>query len=1158
MSSVRELQGKKSGFVRFEKNGCPICGGKTRGCAYRELQGSIDLIICHNSSTSVSGYTYKGPTRGTGFAAGGMFVPNELLRSGANVRPESVEDRQARQKALEEQLTARKTRQAGNPSPELRHAEYSKLINNLSPELHPEDAKDLERRGISVAQAQNMGIRSIAPQQILPILIDASIPGVSANGRTLTNSKPGYIVPIRNPQGQILGFQLKNRLKPIAGKEKEHQKYLWISSASKDGDGYGPALASDHLPLAFVDPKSKDLDLADYVGLCEGTGVKVSLAADRFGIPTIGASGGNFIQGDPAFFNSYYEAIGRRNILFLPDGGAVFNPDIVAQYEKVAEFVKSRNIAGRREHGKDWTPIELKVLWWQQFTKADADPDEFVGGRYSILTWEQWYSCTLGSDRQAANSWINSRVFTANEKRDARYCDFNAPEFRQLLCIKAGLGLGKTERILRIIAELNAQVIVFAPTNNLCLNFNERASEMGIQTEMLSQLAAMDETVRNAAQSIQMVTLCPDSILSIDPESVRGKIVVIDEANETGLAFRQRPTHIKKIRRIAIEYLIAILHLAHSVVILDGNLTDESCKWYSDLCPSLNVHKVEFTHRSPMNFEMNLGTKDEFLGELKYQIKAGVDRIIAGMDSAADTSIAEYSLHKGTVQEGAIGEDGKLHSSWTELLMKDPIAFMKKFGPNSLAFSPACGSGWNCNVGDFFKKFFLLGTGVLGVDGMLQIAARDRNTASTRFSWIAPKGLPQYWTIDKESCLPSEVQEAYARHLAEYGALMGAPGDAAFEQRKKAMFDFIQNDPTASAVQRQTAFTNFEQLHLRGCFIYALISSGHSVTLELPVQDDDRTAAADEHKELKKEIKTTKAAAVLEAPLISDKEADVLSNATLIAPGVRAQLERNAVERVLPGIASKEIWADTTEDEKKGTISNVEFVKKAHKIARRASQYFFLVNPSIAKRRGQKQWDALLNSQWIDLTTLNIQYAYTAKVRNILLKNLPDCVGLAVKSDRTQSLAVNDSSAFLNLSGSLIKRSLQSAIVKDLLAGKHRKTLNRRSHVEFLRDVLSEFGFNVQILKKDAHGGKKGDIWLTAPFAEPGTVENQCYECVSDRFAPAADEPEEMVWTVPEGPIAVSETEMLMDEFSAASEGIECEAVEEDESYTFEVAWDGF
>jgi hypothetical protein len=33
---------------------------------------------------------------------------------------------------------------------------------------------------------------------------------------------------------------------------------------------------------------------------------------------------------------------------------------------------------------------------------------------------------------------------------------------------------------------------------------------------------------------------------------------------------------------------------------------------------------------------------------------------------------------------------------------------------------------------------------------------------------------------------------------------------------------------------------------------------------------------------------------------------------------------------------------------------------------------------------------------------------------------------------------------------------------------------------------------------------------------------------------------------------------MLMDEFSAASEGIECEAVEEDESYTFEVVWDGF
>jgi hypothetical protein len=291
---------------KFSKGTCPICHNKGWGCSYRnDDDGRIDLILCISKDHRTHpDYELHGTSRSDQeYSETTQWIPNGQKRTGIPKAPETPQEKADRIARQKEQLQAEADRRAGNPDGNLRHEQYSKLIKILPDRLHPEDAADLARRGISAEKARSMGIRSIAVRQPLLAPINSAIPGISNDGRNMTNAQPGYIVPIRDTSGRILGAQLHNRIpKPIDPIEaKKYAKYVWLSSAGY-GTGYGPSLACDELPLAYVAPGTPSIDLADYLGLCEGTGVKVSLVADRFGVPTIGASGGQFGKSNNDFY----------------------------------------------------------------------------------------------------------------------------------------------------------------------------------------------------------------------------------------------------------------------------------------------------------------------------------------------------------------------------------------------------------------------------------------------------------------------------------------------------------------------------------------------------------------------------------------------------------------------------------------------------------------------------------------------------------------------------------------------------------------------------------------------------------------------------------------------------------------------------------------
>jgi hypothetical protein len=126
------------------------------------------------------------------------------------------------------------------------------------------------------------GHKSVDRWQKLPGNLPLNLPGVNSRGDGLITHTAGYLCPIVDVDGLIIGFQVRKRhLVP-----DDDQRYYFLSQN-------GSIRISDQVPLAVFEPIERK---ADYYGLVEGVGSKPFLACDRLGVPTIGAAGLEALQ----------------------------------------------------------------------------------------------------------------------------------------------------------------------------------------------------------------------------------------------------------------------------------------------------------------------------------------------------------------------------------------------------------------------------------------------------------------------------------------------------------------------------------------------------------------------------------------------------------------------------------------------------------------------------------------------------------------------------------------------------------------------------------------------------------------------------------------------------------------------------------------------
>jgi hypothetical protein len=261
------------------------------------------------------------------------------------------------QREREKQLE--RERHARSLSPIERDREIRKILNQLT--LSDSDRILLKNREY-LADERIANFRTIDQWQKLPISVSPGLSGVNFDGSKLNNPVSGVLVPIPNQDGLFVGLRLYNP----NSKQNDHGKYLWLSSRAR---GVEPKLQNSELPIAIYWPSQ--LQRSDQIGICEGLEIKPSIAADRLGIPFIGASGGNFAGSKESLLNAI-ESIRAKlgnpdaTVTLYPDAGSLANENVINQYRKLSAIL----------------PISV-AYWGHGFDKKLGDVDE-IGNLESI------------------------------------------------------------------------------------------------------------------------------------------------------------------------------------------------------------------------------------------------------------------------------------------------------------------------------------------------------------------------------------------------------------------------------------------------------------------------------------------------------------------------------------------------------------------------------------------------------------------------------------------------------------------------------------------------------------------------------------------------------------------------------------------------------
>ena len=209
-------------------NDCPVCGDISGDCRSISDDSNYFQCLTHSGAAKfeiVNGHKAIGLTKD---GLWGQFV----LEAGQTQK--TYEERQ--QGRLDREASEQTLFRAGL-SPAERHAAHTQLLAQLP--LHDEDRADLERRGLSAEAIESF--RSIEAGQPLDLSINPKTPGVGFGGRKLLTRTAGYLVPAFDLDGNVTGFQIRNRT-------GDNPKYPWLSVA-----GVAPAnLQNGEMPLTVV------------------------------------------------------------------------------------------------------------------------------------------------------------------------------------------------------------------------------------------------------------------------------------------------------------------------------------------------------------------------------------------------------------------------------------------------------------------------------------------------------------------------------------------------------------------------------------------------------------------------------------------------------------------------------------------------------------------------------------------------------------------------------------------------------------------------------------------------------------------------------------------------------------------------------------------
>ncbi|VXD10824.1 hypothetical protein PL8927_120002 [Planktothrix serta PCC 8927] len=346
-------------LIRSSKlNLCPICQ-KDHGCRVGDF-----LIIClrADSSWTINGWTYKKQAKG---GMGSVWVSHtEETQTEYRPTPNPTFNKPTLKPLTDQEIDIN----------------ARLILKQLG--LSTQHRQALRERGLTDAQIDSIGFVSVSPYQSFFISPSPNFPGIGYK-KTLTNSDSGYLIPIRNIKGLIIGFQIANDHRGKENKNgKEIPKYQWLW-------GSGERRTSRELPLQF----SKLNDSQD-LNIIEGT-LKPITAAHLHNINVLGSGGVNW-HGSPQELPEILESNLFSRFILNPDTGCKANHHVMSAYRELYQFLKKLGINLLvRNWGQDNRPktdsLDIDEIDTTTFNNASIIPFKSWDVEPGCLSDDEWF-----------------------------------------------------------------------------------------------------------------------------------------------------------------------------------------------------------------------------------------------------------------------------------------------------------------------------------------------------------------------------------------------------------------------------------------------------------------------------------------------------------------------------------------------------------------------------------------------------------------------------------------------------------------------------------------------------------------------------------------------------------------------------------------------
>ena len=633
-----------------------------------------------------------------------------------------------------------------------RDTEIKKLLAQLG--LNTAHMEDLHRRGLTDEQIRAGQFRTVSQWQRLEIEVNHRLAGVSITGRSLTNFGSGILCPVFNPEGQIIGWQLRLDNPDDGG------KYRWATSATKKRpDGPTAHLPNGELPLTYCRP-IEGVKRTDSFGLTEGVGIKPYLTSQQFGQIILGASGGNFAS-SPETFKRYLdwaslELGGTKLIILYADAGARANPQVMRQYSLTRSLVE----------GWGYT---LKVAWWGQLTKESPDSDELKDNEcVQHITWEEFQAFFSQSEKDKFRSrqrdkekrryenWLKAKQgeqdFEPNLEAYATHCQQEAEFEATVAAQEAERERQSKEQYDQRVANAQRKLNTLTYPIDITLHqeylpqelidqipqsgiINLKARKGGGKSTLIKHRIALWKRQKRPVISItprialgreqafkwditwidecgvegqyrisQMMLgeenalgLCWDSFWKVAGRDWSNAVIIIDEA-ELGFAHLATSSTCEDKRAFILkgfaESIQQVLSTGGLVILSDADLTNIPCDYIKALVPHASVFTVVNTHKgTAWDLEFWTGKRDEVENRVLGNLAIGLKTAVP-TDSQAEAEAMERTILKHYPNARVVRIDRKTcEQDFGREFVKDPNKGIRDTKPDILIYTPSMGVG---------------------------------------------------------------------------------------------------------------------------------------------------------------------------------------------------------------------------------------------------------------------------------------------------------------------------------------------------------------------------------------------------------------------------------------------------------------------------------